>query len=205
MAVLSVESDLQLAPPAATTTEVEATPDVDVVVLVGGLGADPVDVLRQLSSPDGPAWVVLTTTPEPHLPREMPKSGHFPREMRSQGEGPAVEEVLAAGARGCLAASSTPLQIGAAIRAAARGERSDVDQPVTGPLVQRMPRTAALLTEREVEVLRLVGAGLGNREIAERLYLSLSSVKSHLSHTYGRLGVSGRDAAVAEARRQGLI
>nr|WP_281366088.1 LuxR C-terminal-related transcriptional regulator [Janibacter cremeus] len=61
------------------------------------------------------------------------------------------------------------------------------------------------MSEREVEVLRLVGAGLGNKHVAEQLYLSLSSVKSHLSHTYGRLGVSGRAAAVAEARRQGLI
>ena len=101
--------------------------------------------------------------------------------------------------------SSTPVQIAAAIRAAARGERAEIDQPTTGPLVQRVRREVPPLTEREVEVLRLVAQGLRNQEIAERLYLSTSSVKSHLSHTYGRLGVRGRDAAAAEARRQGLI
>ena len=66
-------------------------------------------------------------------------------------------------------------------------------------------REAPPLTEREVEVLRLVDRGLGNQEIAERLYLSLSTVKSHLSHTYGRLGVRRREAAAAEACRQGLL
>ena len=60
-------------------------------------------------------------------------------------------------------------------------------------------------TKRELEILRLIAQGRSNREIAERLYLSLSTVKSHLSHTYGRLGVRRREAAAAEARRQGLL
>lgn len=150
-------------------------------MLVGGLGSHPVEVLTAARSHEGPAWVVLTEDDVP------------------------AETVIAAGARGCLVVSSTPRQIGAAVRAAARGERADLGQPVAGPLVQRTPRATPPLSEREVEVLRLVGAGLGNKHVAERLYLSLSSVKSHLSHTYGRLGVSGRAAAVAEARRQGLI
>ena len=93
----------------------------------------------------------------------------------------------------------------AAIRAAARGDVAEIDQPTTGPLVQRVRREVPPLTVREVEVLRLVAAGLGNQEIAERLYLSLSSVKSHLSHAFGRLGVRHRAAAVAEARRRGLL
>lgn len=165
--------------------EVTTTPHADVVVLVGGLDSTTIDVLAAARagsrSPEGPVWVVLIE------------------------EGGDADAVVAAGARGCLVVSSTPLQIGAAIRAAARGGYADPGSPVTGPLLQRTPRSARPLTQRETEVLRLVGAGLGNREVAERLYLSLSSVKSHLSHTYGRLGVSGRDAAVAEARRQGLI
>ena len=67
---------------------------------------------------------------------------------------------------------------------------------------------SALALARWLEVLGCFRRGeamLGNQEIAERLYLSLSSVKSHLSHTYGRLGVRRREAAAAEARRQGLI
>ena len=64
-------------------------------------------------------------------------------------------------------------------------------------------RRLAIIAEREVA--RLVADGLGNQEIAARLYLSLSSVKSHLSHAFGRLGVRHRAAAVAEARRRGLL
>lgn len=183
MAVLLAEPDLEIVTPAATVDEVAATPDPDVVVLLGGLdrAAGPVGVLEHARYAHGPAWVVLTEAVE------------------------TTDEVIAAGAHGCLAESSTPVQIGAAIRAAARGVSAEMDLPVTGPLVQRVRRQAPPLTRREIEVLRLVDAGLGNQEIAETLYLSLSSVKSHLSHTYGRLGVRRREAAAAEARRQGLI
>ncbi|MGO1166252.1 MAG: LuxR C-terminal-related transcriptional regulator [Janibacter sp.] len=184
LAVLDADPDLQVVPSAATLKEVAETPHIDVIVLAGDLdrGQGPVEVLTaSRESQRDAAWVVLTEDES------------------------LAEDVITAGAHGCLVMSSTPLQIGAAIRAAARGERPDMDQPVTGPLVQRQHRAAPPLTEREVDVLRLVGAGLGNQQIADRLYLSASSVKSHLSHTYGRLGVSRRDAAVAEARRQGLI
>lgn len=183
LAVLDAEPDLEFVTPAATAREVGATGHVDVVLLVGGLdhGSDPIEVLHHAQQEDGPAWVVLTDN------------------------GAGADEVITAGAHGCLEVSSTPLQIGAALRAAARGERPSLDQLTTGPLIQRVRRVTSPLTVREIEVLRLVAAGLGNQEIAERLYLSLSSVKSHLSHTYGRLGVRRREAAAAEARRQGLI
>lgn len=181
--MLAAEPDLEVITPAATLAEVASTRGVDVVVLTGGLdvGAGAADVLERPERADHPAWVVLTEQVE------------------------TTEAVIAAGAHGCLAESSTPVQIGAAIRAAARGDVAAPDQPTTGPLVQRVRREAPPLTEREVEVLRLVDRGLGNQEIAERLYLSLSTVKSHLSHTYGRLGVRRREAAAAEARRQGLL
>lgn len=181
--MLAADPGLEIAAPAATLTEVAATPHIDVVLLVEDLdrGQGPVEVVSSGRGQCSAAWVVLT--------EDVSLTDH----------------VIAAGAHGCLAASSSPLQIGAAIRAASRGDHPDLDQPVTGPLVQRVHRETSPLTEREVEVLRLVGAGLGNQQIAERLYLSPSSIKSHLSHTYGRLGVTRRDAAVAEARRQGLI
>lgn len=182
VAVLEAEPDLELVTPAATVREVLSTPSADVVLLMGGLDHEgPIEVMRGARHEGGPAWVVLIEDPD------------------------VTDEVITAGAHGALAASSTPVQIGAAIRAAARGDHADLDQPVTGPLVQRVRRETPPLTAREIEVLQLVDAGLGNQEIAERLYLSLSSVKSHLSHTYGRLGVRRREAAAAEARRQGLI
>lgn len=182
-AVLLADPELEVVTPAATLKEVVETPQVDVIVLSGDLdrAGGPVEILADARGHGTAAWVVLVEDVS------------------------LTDDVLSAGAHGCLAMSSSPLQIGAAIRAAARGDSADPDQPVTGPLVQRVHREASPLTEREVEVLRLVGAGLRTQQIAETLYLSPSSVKSHLSHTYGRLGVARRDAAVAEARRQGLI
>lgn len=61
------------------------------------------------------------------------------------------------------------------------------------------------LSEREVEVLQLIAAGLSNREIGERLVIALSTVKGHTSNIYGKLGVSKRTEAVARARALGVI
>lgn len=61
------------------------------------------------------------------------------------------------------------------------------------------------LSEREMEVLRLVAAGRSNRQIAEQLVLSLGTVKSHVHNIYGKLGVGNRTQAVAKARTAGLL
>src|SRR5205823_3084930 len=61
------------------------------------------------------------------------------------------------------------------------------------------------LSAREVEVLGLSGEGLSARQIGERLFLSPATIKTHLQHSYEKLGVSGRAAAVAAAMRRGLI
>ena len=61
------------------------------------------------------------------------------------------------------------------------------------------------LSQRELEVLRLIAAGLTNREIADRLYLSLNTVKVHASNIYGKLGVNNRTQAVTRARDLGLL
>jgi LuxR family maltose regulon positive regulatory protein len=61
------------------------------------------------------------------------------------------------------------------------------------------------LSERELEVLRLVAAGASNQEIARDLIIALSTVKSHLNHIYGKLGVKNRTQAVAQARKLNLL
>lgn len=60
------------------------------------------------------------------------------------------------------------------------------------------------LTPRELEVLRLVAAGRTNREVADALYISIPTVKRHLSTILGKLGVPSRVAATAYARAHGL-
>ena len=61
------------------------------------------------------------------------------------------------------------------------------------------------LSEREVEVLQLIAEGLSNREIAQRLVLSLPTVKWHSSNIYGKLGVKNRTTAVAKARELDIL
>ncbi len=61
------------------------------------------------------------------------------------------------------------------------------------------------LSERELDVLRLICAGKSNQEIADELFLALNTVKRHANNLYGKLGVSRRAQAIIEARRLGLI
>ncbi|MGW6005081.1 LuxR C-terminal-related transcriptional regulator [Oerskovia enterophila] len=117
------------------------------------------------------------------------------------------QEILAAieaGATGYLLKDAPTEELTAAIRAAAAG------QVALGPSVQRrllgrMRAPGVSLSLRELEVLGLVSQGLSNDEVARELFLSRATVKSHLVHVYEKLGVDSRTAAVAEARRQGLL
>ncbi len=61
------------------------------------------------------------------------------------------------------------------------------------------------LSERELEILRLIAHGCSNREISERLFLAVDTVKGHNSSTYAKLGVQRRTEAVARARELGLV
>lgn len=117
------------------------------------------------------------------------------------------QEILAAieaGATGYLLKDAPTDELTAAIRAAAAG------QVALGPSVQRrllgrMRAPGVSLSLRELEVLGLVAQGCSNDEVARRLFLSKATVKSHLVHVYEKLGVDSRTAAVAEARRRGLL
>ena len=61
------------------------------------------------------------------------------------------------------------------------------------------------LSERELEVLQLIAIGLTNREIADRLYLSLNTVKVHARNIYGKLNVHSRTQAIMRAQELGLL
>jgi LuxR family transcriptional regulator, maltose regulon positive regulatory protein len=71
--------------------------------------------------------------------------------------------------------------------------------------VEKMERLAGAVSEREIEVLGHLAAGTTNREIADKLFVSLDTVKTHLKHVYNKLGVHSRTQAVARARELGLI
>ena len=62
-----------------------------------------------------------------------------------------------------------------------------------------------ILSERELEVLRCLAAGLTYPSIAERLIISVNTVRYHVKEIYGRLGVSSRAEAIAQAREQKLL
>jgi LuxR family maltose regulon positive regulatory protein len=74
-----------------------------------------------------------------------------------------------------------------------------------GPAVGHLSFLVEPLSERELEVLDLIAAGLSNREIAEKMIVEVSTVKSHANHIYGKLGVKNRTQAVARARELGLL
>jgi ATP/maltotriose-dependent transcriptional regulator MalT len=91
-----------------------------------------------------------------------------------------------------------------ACRAEAGGERSEHVDRAPGLSTDQM-ESRGLLTRRETEIMSLLDDGLSNQEIADRLFISIDTVKTHLQNIYGKLDARGRVRAVATARQQGLI
>ncbi|MDI3404430.1 response regulator [Streptomyces cavernicola] len=114
---------------------------------------------------------------------------------------PAIE----AGATGYLLKDAPRDELFTAVRAAADG-RTVLSPAVASRLVSRVraPGSEPLST-REREVLTLVAKGTPNREIAAELFISEATVKTHLTHIYGKLGVKDRAAAVATAYDRGIL
>jgi LuxR family maltose regulon positive regulatory protein len=82
------------------------------------------------------------------------------------------------------------------------------DQAATVPAQRRAaapPGLAEPLTDRELEVLRLIAAGRSNQRIAHDLVVALDTVKKHVTHVLGKLGAANRTEAAARARQLGLI
>ncbi|GAA3280949.1 response regulator transcription factor [Nesterenkonia halobia] len=109
-----------------------------------------------------------------------------------------------AGASGYMLKDAAPTDIHRAIRDAAAG-RTAVAPEVAARLMGRMRTGATSLSTREVELIELLAAGMSNKEIARRLFISVATVKTHLVHMYRKLGAENRTAAVAEARARGII
>ena len=125
-----------------------------------------------------------------------------------------VYTALGEGASGFLVKDTPPERIISAVRTIAAGDIL-VAPHITHRLIETYAQhhrattvgapQLAVLTARETEVLRLVGNGLTNGEIAQRLVLSEATVKTHVKRTMGKLGLASRAQAVVVAYESGLI
>ena len=116
-----------------------------------------------------------------------------------------ILRALDVGAVGCLLKDSPREELFRAVRAAARGE-TVLAPAVLSLVMSRMRAPAAeTLSDREVEVLRLVARGASNKEAARELFISETTVKTHLSHIFTKLGVDDRTAAVTVALDRGIL
>lgn len=124
-----------------------------------------------------------------------------------------VFSLLEAGAAGYLLKSVRGRELVEAVRQVNTGEsvlhpaiaRKVLNRFVPAPGKPAHPEISELLSEREVEVLRLATHGLSNQQIADELYLSLRTVQAHLGHIFNKLQVSSRTEAVVHALKEGWV
>ncbi|BAU88324.1 two-component system response regulator [Streptomyces laurentii] len=122
-----------------------------------------------------------------------------------------VYEALREGASGFLLKRSRPAEIVQAVRTVATGDSVLFPAAIRSLVQGRQARepgdalAGAQLTEREAEVLRLMARGMSNAEIAERLFLGVQTVKTHVSGTLAKLGARDRTQAVVLAYESGFV
>jgi DNA-binding NarL/FixJ family response regulator len=125
-----------------------------------------------------------------------------------------VFEALRAGASGFMLKNATPEELVRAVRVVAAGEAllaPSVTRRVIADYAQRPAPARSTdngldqLTERELEVLRLLATGKSNSELAAHLYLGEGTIKTHVSHVLGKLGLRDRVQAVVFAYESGLV
>ncbi|MCU0270643.1 MAG: response regulator transcription factor [Acidimicrobiales bacterium] len=198
--ILSAEADLEVVGDAADGLEAvartrELRPDV-VLMDIRMPNLDGVEATRRLAGPgvEDPARVLVLTT--------------FDLDDY-------VYAALQAGASGFLLKDAPPEELVHAIRVVAGGDAL-IDPSVTRRLIEQFARSRpgapappppglAELTEREVEVLRALARGLSNAEIAAELYVSETTVKTHVGHILTKLGLRDRVQAVVVAYESGLV
>jgi two-component system nitrate/nitrite response regulator NarL len=160
----------------------------DVALLDRALpGLDGVELVRAIADDDLPTKVVM---------------------LSADNSSGLVYDVVRLGVAGFLTKAATLDQICDTIHAVARGETvlaAEIQSGLVTELREREHHQRPVLTERESQVLALIAQGLSGPEIGERLYISSSTVKTHVKSVLEKLGAPDRAAAVAEAMRRGLI
>jgi DNA-binding NarL/FixJ family response regulator len=193
----------------------ESEEDLDLVGDAEG-GAQALELLTQLESQERLPDVVLMD-----LKMAAPDGIASTREIRARyrdievvaltsfGDEARVHAALEAGAAGYLLKDAEAHEVAAAIRAAHRGELQ-LDPAIARRLMQRLRAVAqqdprAAMTARELEVLRVVGAGKANKEIAAQLGISERTARTHVSNILSKLGLHSRTQAALWAVREGLV
>ncbi|WP_330284577.1 response regulator transcription factor [Streptomyces sp. NBC_00588] len=215
--LLSAESDLTVVGEAADGAEAVAMsaalrPDV-VLMDIRLADTDDIDVVRRIARPQR-----LLPTAQPALAEATQGTqGTPPRVLvlASATDESHANAALRAGADGFLLTDASPAELTAAIRVVAAGDavitptltRALIDTVRAEPAPRPLRRDAGLdnLTQRERDVLTAVASGWSNSEIALRLSIAPTTVKSHVSHILAKIGARARVQAVAFAYESGLI
>jgi DNA-binding NarL/FixJ family response regulator len=195
--ILGPEDDMEIVADCADGSEVEAAiaatqPDI-VVMDVRMKHVDGTEATRRVrAKADAPPVLTLTTFDDDEV----------------------VAASLAAGASGFILKDARGEDLIAAVRAVANGG-AWLDPAIAGKVIEAyrstgIPRAQqqaklADLTDRETDVLRLIGRGASNTEIAERLFISEGTVKSHIGHIFTKLDLRDRAAAIVFAFDHSLV
>lgn len=170
---------------------------VDELRRLSGLDTMPDVVLMDLQMPvlDGVGAIAQLRSEHPFLKLVA---------LTSFSDTSKVHAALEAGASGYLLKNSEPDQISAAIRAAAR-DQVYLDPQVTMVLARSLRNpTTPVLSARERQIIQLVALGYTNQQIADDLFISERTARSHVSHIISKLGLSSRIQAALWAIREGI-
>lgn len=181
-AVLNSFGDMEVVAEAADG-DAEVPEDVDVVVSdIQMPDASGIDLTRRLVEAGGPPVLILTT-------------------YDTQAD---VVAAVEAGAMGYMLKDAPEDELHDAVVQASKRKRV-LSPQVANVLADRLVNPDTALSAREIELLRALQTGASNREIAEQLFISQATVKTHLIHIYTKLGVDNRTAAVEQARQRRII